>query len=59
MWITWNEHGDQRTWDPTVLFVEARCASKKLKHIPTLDLGHTDRFDQEFGDLCGLGGLCG
>ena len=39
MWIAWNEHGDQATGDSFVLFIEARCASKKLKPVPSIGRG--------------------
>ena len=54
MWLTWNERGDQRAWDSFVMFVKARCASKKLKPIPSIGLGRTGRSGHQLRDLRGL-----
>ena len=69
MWITWNARIDQRAWDSVVWFDEARCASTKLKPVPSISLDLTDRLGHKLRDLCGpllrpgfggqVYGLCG
>ena len=59
MWVPSNERADQHAQDSSVLFVEALCASKKLKPSPTLSLSRIDRLGHQPGPLCGLRGLRG
>ena len=47
MWINWNEHGDQPAWGSIILFVEALCASKKLKPSRTLCLSRIDKLGHQ------------
>ena len=51
MWINWNEHDDQPAWGSFLIVVEARCASKKLKLIPSIVSGRTGRLSHQLRDV--------
>ena len=57
MWIAWNEHDGQPTGDSFVLFVEARCASKKFKPMLPINESCTDSSGHKLRDLSVLGAL--